>query len=139
MWKKWFALGAGLAALAVVTGALGAHQMQKYVESGEMDARQLASFETAARYQMYNAIALLTCGIVMRFIGHNRMLKISAWLFTAGIVCFCGSLYLLSTRNLIGLSNWKWLGPITPLGGICFISGWLLLAVSVFRPMKKEA
>ena len=138
MWKKWFAAGAIIAGLSVGIGAFGAHGLQQYVENGKMEIKQLLNYETAARYQMFHALALIATALLMRS-GYNRLLKISAWLISTGILFFCGSLYLLSTRNIIGLENWKWLGPITPVGGLCFISGWILLAWSVFKPMKTEA
>lgn len=137
MWKKWFAAGALIAACSIGMGAFGAHGLQKYVDEGSMDLKQLANFETAARYQIYHAFALILLALVMYTAGQNRLLKISAWLFVAGIICFSGSLYLLSTRNVIGMENWKWLGPVTPLGGLCFITGWILLAIAVFKPMRK--
>lgn len=139
MWNKFFAKGAILAGLSVILGAFAAHGLKKYLDSGQMDQQMLQNFETAARYQMYHAFALIACALLMKINGENRLLKIAGWLFAIGILFFSGSLYLLSTRTVIGLDNWKWLGPITPLGGLCFITGWLLLAVSVFRKNKTNA
>lgn len=133
MYKKWLIAGFLLAALAVIIGAFAAHGLKKCVETGEMDLQMLQNFETGARYQMYHAFALIVCGILGKIVGENKLMRIAAILFIVGIIFFSGSLYLLSTKDVIGLTNWKWLGPITPLGGFCFISGWVLLSVSVFK------
>ncbi len=133
MSKKILATGFIFAALSVIIGAFAAHGLQKYIDSGLMDEKMLKNFETGARYQMYHAFAIIICGILVQISGESKFLKISAWLFTIGIIFFSGSLYLLSTRNVLGMTNWQWLGPITPLGGLCFISGWILLAVGMLR------
>src|SRR5262245_1725008 len=102
------------AGLAVVLGAFGAHAMQS-----RYDAAALQTFETAVRYQMYHALALLGCGLLgkagIRSAG-------AAACFVAGIVLFSGSLYALV---LCGAS---WLGAVTPFGGVAFVLGWALLA-----------
>ena len=86
----------------------------------------LAVFETGARYHMYHALALLAVGWV-----HSRGLGAAAvaagWLFIVGTVLFSGSLYLLA------MTGQRWLGAITPLGGVCFIAGWLALAIAGWR------
>ncbi|HET6991680.1 MAG TPA: DUF423 domain-containing protein [Bacteroidia bacterium] len=133
MSKKNLAAGFLFAALAVILGAFAAHGLKQYVDSGKMDLQMLQNFETAVRYQMYHAFALITCGILGKVYGENKFLKIAGLLFIIGIIFFSGSLYLLSTRDIIGLTSWKWLGPITPLGGLCFISAWILLAISVLK------
>jgi uncharacterized membrane protein YgdD (TMEM256/DUF423 family) len=138
MWKKTFAAGAVFALLAVIIGAFGAHGLEKYVEQNLITEKMLQNYETAARYQMYHAFALIATALLARFSGETRLLKIAAGLFVAGIVFFSGSLYLLSTRDVIGLHSWKWLGPITPLGGLCFILGWLLLAIAVLKKSPKS-
>ena len=115
--------GAIFAMLAVILGAFAAHGLKQ-----RMDSYDLAIFETAARYQMYHAIALLIVGILAskpQFA--TRWLKLAAIVFVLGIVLFSGSLYLLA------LSGIKWLGAITPLGGTAFIFGWLFLIVAGFK------
>ena len=115
--------GAIFAMLAVILGAFAAHGLKQ-----RMDSYDLAIFETAARYQMYHAIALLIVGILAskpQFA--TRWLKLAAIVFVLGIVLFIGSLYLLA------LSGIKWLGAITPLGGTAFIFGWLFLIVAGFK------
>jgi uncharacterized membrane protein YgdD (TMEM256/DUF423 family) len=113
--------GALFAGLAVAAGAFGAHLL-----TSVLDAPMLAVFETAARYQMYHALAL--CAVAA--IGERHpTLPIAAvgWLFIVGIVLFSGSLYLLS------LSGIRWVGALTPLGGAAFMIGWAVFAWSIAR------
>lgn len=133
MSKKWLATGFLFAALAVILGAFAAHGLKAHLDDGKIDLQGLQNFETGARYQVYHAFALMICGIIAKLYGESRLLKIAAILFITGIIFFSGSLYLLSTRDIIGLQSWKWLGPITPLGGLCFISAWIVLAIGIFR------
>lgn len=114
-----------LAATAVLLGAMGAHFLKE-----KMTADYLTSFETGLRFQFYHALALLLVGILMRDV-KNKFIKWSAQSFIAGIIFFSGSLYLLSIHELIGMENYKWLGPITPLGGLCFTAGWIFLFMAV--------
>ena len=109
--------------LAVMIGAFAAHGLKAV-----LDAYSLGLIETAARYQMYHAIALLIVAVIStvpRF--SRRWLKLAAIAFILGIVLFSGSLYLLA------ISNIRWLGAITPLGGVAFISGWLALIVGALK------
>ncbi len=113
-------LGALSAAIAVTLGAFGAHALKS-----RLDPRDLETFETAVRYQMYHAFALLAAGWV---IAHGAPgAANAAWAFVAGSLIFCGSLYLLVATGQ------RWLGAVTPLGGIAFILGWLLLARAAWR------
>jgi uncharacterized membrane protein YgdD (TMEM256/DUF423 family) len=115
-----------LGMLAVITGAFGAHGLKALV-SGQ----QLEVWHTAVQYQFYHVLALLFLSTFAR--PNSRLIKASFYLFTFGIVLFSGSLYLLACRDLIG---WGWLsimGPITPLGGLLFILGWLMLALAAIR------
>ena len=114
---KWISAGAANGFIAVAAGAFGAHYLKTKLSAGD-----LATFEVAVRYQMYHGLTLLALG----FLGDSRapgLTGASAWCFLAGIVLFSGSLYGLS------LAGWKWLGPITPLGGVLFLAGWLLLFI----------
>jgi uncharacterized membrane protein YgdD (TMEM256/DUF423 family) len=106
------------AATAVIFGAFGAHALKNVLSESS-----LKSFQTGVQYQMYHAFALFGTGILQQFVD-NRALKWSGYLFTTGILCFSGSLYIMT---LFGL---RWLGPITPIGGIFFIMGWLCLLFS---------
>lgn len=117
-----FALaGAASAFLAVAAGAFGAHALR-----ARLPADLLAVFETAARHQMYHALALLAVAILAaRWPG--MPLRAAGWLFIGGTVVFSGSLYLLA------LTGARWLGAITPLGGLLFLAGWIALAAGVAR------
>ncbi len=133
MQKKLVAKAASSAAIAVILGAMGAHALAKKVEEGYMTVKNLTDFDTAVKYQMYHSLALLMLALMWDHLP-LKMAKGVAWLFVGGILLFSGSIYLLSTSNLLGISSWKSvLGPITPVGGLCFISGWLLLAYSALK------
>jgi uncharacterized membrane protein YgdD (TMEM256/DUF423 family) len=121
MTRTFGALACLLAFLAVAAGAFGAHALRARVS-----AEMLAVYETGARYQMYHALALLgVAWVVSRWPGP---LAIAAgWLFVAGILLFSGSLYLLA------LSGVRWLGAITPVGGVAFLAGWLAMALHLWR------
>src|SRR5262245_58254515 len=112
-------LGTALACIAVVLGAFGAHALKE-----KLEPLQLQVFETGVRYQVYHALALILLGLSSGRI-HPSWGQAAHWCFAAGILFFSGSLYLLSTRTLLGIESWKFLGPVTPLGGLCFIAGWL--------------
>ena len=119
--RLFFALGCLSAFIAVALGAFGAHALK-----ARLDAPLLAVFETAVRYQMTHALALLAVGwACTRWPG--SVLTVSGWLFVAGTVLFCGSLYGLS------LAGVRWLGAITPLGGVAWLAAWLCLAWAAWR------
>ena len=115
------------AGFAVIFGAFGAHALK-----AKLDAGQLQVFETAVRYQMYHAFALMLVGFSFDKL-HSSLATWAGWLFITGILFFSGSLYLLSCKTLAGIENWKFLGPITPLGGLCLISGWVLFLGSYLK------
>jgi len=129
MFSRWvLCAGAGLALLAVILGAFAAHGLKAV-----LDAQQLALFETASRYQMYHALALLVAGVMLTNPQFSRaLLKLAAIAFILGIILFSGSLYLLA---LIGVN---WLGAITPLGGIVLLSGWLVMMVAALKPVRQN-
>ena len=114
-------LGAVLAALAVVLGAFGAHGLR-----ARLSPQDLETFEVGVRYQMYHALALI---VVSWAIAHwEAGTAITAgWFFVAGILLFSGSLYVLV------ITGPRWLGAITPIGGVAFIVGWLLLAWTALK------
>ncbi|TMQ25741.1 MAG: DUF423 domain-containing protein [Candidatus Rokuibacteriota bacterium] len=119
--RAFFALGALSGLLAVGAGAFGAHALRE-----RLSPDMLAVFETGARYQMYHALALLAAAwAVGRWPGGATLA--AGWLFVAGTVVFCGSLYLLA------LTGHRWLGAITPLGGLAFLAGWAALAWAALR------
>ena len=114
-------LGCAFAFLAVGAGAFGAHALRE-----RLAPDLLAVFETAARYQMYHALALLAVAwATERWPGGTA--PAAGWLFTTGILVFSGSLYLLSVTGI------RWLGAITPMGGVAFLVGWGLLGWAAFR------
>ncbi len=113
-------------ALCVVLGAFGAHALKQ-----KLPLEQLAVFETAVHYQFFHTFALIAVALLL-LRGENSFLKISGLAFIIGIVLFSGSLYLLSIRSLTGIEM-KWLGPITPLGGVAFIAGWIYLFMYVLK------
>ncbi|EMP55078.1 hypothetical protein MSNKSG1_12442 [Marinobacter santoriniensis NKSG1] len=114
--------GAGFALLAVMAGAFGAHGLRSMVSD-----RTLEVFQTAVTYQMYHALALVLVSLLAGRGLSSRLLEWAARFFLAGIVLFCGSLYLLV---LVGA---HWLGPVTPMGGLCFMVGWALLITAGVR------
>jgi uncharacterized membrane protein YgdD (TMEM256/DUF423 family) len=119
--RTFFVMGALLAGLAVAAGAFGAHALRD-----RLAPDMLAIFETAARYQMYHALALLAVAwATARWPESSAVL--AGWCFVAGIVVFSGSLYVLA------LTGTRWLGAITPLGGLAFLAGWALLVWTVSR------
>ncbi|MFN0213008.1 MAG: DUF423 domain-containing protein [Saprospiraceae bacterium] len=117
-------IGAILGALAVGIGAFGAHGLKPHLSD-----YQIAIFEKGVQYQFFHTLALLAVGLLLRQSPGNRLLRWAAWLFVAGILCFSGSLYLLACRDLLTFPL-AWAGPVTPLGGLCFLAGWGLLAIS---------
>jgi uncharacterized membrane protein YgdD (TMEM256/DUF423 family) len=134
--QKRLILFAGISgAIAVALGAMAAHFLKGQVESGLMTQNDLQAWETGSKYQMYHSIILMGLALLTEKV-NSKLLKKSAFCFMAGIVLFSGSLYLLSTAGLLGISNLKWLGPITPIGGIFLITGWLLLALSAVKKEK---
>jgi uncharacterized membrane protein YgdD (TMEM256/DUF423 family) len=119
--RLFFGLGAASGFVAVVAGAFGAHALRT-----RLSADLLGVFETAARYQMYHALALLAVAwAAARWPG--ALPQWAGWLFVAGTALFSGSLYALA------LSGVRWLGAITPLGGVAFLAGWICLGLAVRR------
>jgi len=114
-------LGASFAFLAVALGAFGAHGLE-----GRLSPADLATFETAVRYQMYHALGLLLIGVASWAVPGFRG-RIPGWAFVTGILVFSGSLYVLV------LTGQRWLGAVTPLGGLAFLVGWGALAWSFLR------
>ncbi len=118
---KFFAIGCLSAFLAVALGAFGAHALKN-----SLSPEMLATFEVGVRYQMYHALALLAVGWACTQ-WPGKAATASGWLFVAGTLLFSGSLYALS------LSGERWLGAITPLGGVAFLAGWLCLAWAALK------
>ncbi len=113
-------LGSILSAIGVAIGAFGAHGLNAILEQNA----RLDTFETGVKYHMYHALALVMVGII-KLIKPELSLNLIAYMFLFGIIIFSGSLYTLSITNM------KWLGAITPIGGVLFITGWILLTIKV--------
>lgn len=126
MSNLFIGLGASGAFIAVAAGAFGAHALKQV-----LDADMLAVYNTAVEYQFFHSIGLLVIGGLHKSSPRHCHL-IAAWAMLAGIIIFSGSLYLLSTTGI------KWLGMITPIGGLCFLAAWLILAVGYLAALPKE-
>lgn len=119
--RLFFAIGAMSAFIAVAAGAFGAHGLK-----ARLAPEMLTVFEVASRYQMYHALGLMACAWALgKWPG--TLATAAGWLFVAGTLVFSGSLYLLS------LTGVRWLGAITPIGGLGFLAGWLCLAAAALR------
>ena len=113
--------GCVLAGLGVAAGAFGAHMLKSVLEPP-----MLAVYDTATRYQLYHAFGMVLAGFAARLCNDARY-AVAGWMFAAGILLFCGSLYAVA---LVGL---RWLGAVTPLGGLAFMIGWGLLGWRVWK------
>jgi len=126
--RAWLAVAAVNGFLAVAAGAFAAHGLKP-----RLSADALVIFETATRYHMYHALALLAVAI-----SADRWkagwAQASGWAFVAGIAIFCGALYGLALSNM----RLKWLGAITPIGGLGFLVGWGLLALAAWRGSRVD-
>ena len=121
--QKVFLIVSGISgALSVAIGAFGAHGLKAFLEANN----RLETFETAVKYQFYHTFALMFVGLLMSQFA-TKSLQLAGGFFIIGILIFSGSLYLLCA---IGI---KWLGAITPIGGLFFIAGWLMLAFALLK------
>jgi uncharacterized membrane protein YgdD (TMEM256/DUF423 family) len=135
MYKSIQIRGIIFAGIAVVLGAFGAHALKAL-----LPVDRLQVFEIGVRYQFMHALALIVLSLSMAnakkqehtTIAINWM-KRAATTFTIGIILFSGSLYLLSTNSILPISVGNWMGPITPIGGLFFISGWTCWGIAIFR------
>jgi len=112
--------------LAVILGAFGAYGLKSVVND-----ESLSIWAKGVEYQFYHVFALLFLSTFARF--RNKLIDWSYYCFTAGIFLFSGSLYLLATRDLLNINFVNYIGPITPLGGLFFIMGWILLFFAALR------
>lgn len=131
--KNYFLTIAGVfGAMGVGFGAFGAHILKAKLQQGLITLDQYNGFDTASKYQLFHSVALL-----MLFFATKdkklRWINVGANLFVIGIILFSGSLYLLTTRSLTGMEFLTFLGPITPIGGVALIGGWICLAVQSFQ------
>ena len=123
--RTFLILGAANAALAVLLGAFGAHSLKTHFA-----ADMMAVYQTGLQYHLFHALGLLAVGLAALHLPDSAWLRWSGWLMLAGIVIFSGSLYILST------TGWKWLGAVTPLGGLSFIVAWVLFTVAVVKSAR---
>jgi len=125
----WIALGSGLAGLSVMLGAFGAHSLK-----ASLTEKKLATFHTATDYLGYHALSLIVFGVLIFVLKGEIAKKLtrSAIWIAVGIVLFCGSLYGLV------FDGPRFLGPVTPLGGLSFMIGWLTSAINLFKFSKKS-
>jgi uncharacterized membrane protein YgdD (TMEM256/DUF423 family) len=119
--QRFLILGTVFAGSGVAAGAFGAHALK-----GILDAASLQVFDTATRYQMYHAFGLCIVSWAIDRFPEQRLEK-SGWLFTIGIVLFSGSLYVVSLAGI------RWMGAVTPIGGLAFLAGWILLGWRIWR------
>lgn len=127
MQKSFLKMAALLGGITVILGAFGAHALKQFISD-----KSLATFETGVRYQFYHVIALFITAILYKEFTNNY-LQWAGRLFCFGILLFSGSLYMLAFIELADKPGLQWLGAITPLGGVCFIAGWILLTVGISK------
>ena len=125
MAKLFITLASCSGMFAVMLGAFAAHALKN-----TLDEYSLGVFQTAVQYHFYHSFALLAVGILAISQPESVLLRSSGWLFFIGLLLFCGSLYVLS------FSGVRWLGAITPLGGLCFIAGWAALAAAAWKSLS---
>jgi uncharacterized membrane protein YgdD (TMEM256/DUF423 family) len=126
--RHWIALGAVWTAIGVALGAFGAHALKAELEAHG----HVATWETASRYHLFHGLALCVLGLVARE-SRGTICGIAGALFAAGSLLFSGSLYWLA------LDGPRWLGPVTPLGGLALIIAWLLFAAAALRALRTGA
>lgn len=122
MAKFYLLLGSINALLVILIGAFGAHDLKE-----KLTVENMAIFQTAVQYHFYHAIGLILVGLIAWHIPSSPYPRWSAWLMIMGIVLFSGSLYALSITDI------RWLGMISPVGGIAFILAWLMLTVGIMK------
>jgi uncharacterized membrane protein YgdD (TMEM256/DUF423 family) len=121
MQKIFLIISAVLGSLGVIIGAMGAHRLKQVIT----DPKKLEVFETGVRYHFYHTFALIAVGVLM-FKIQNKLMDYSGWCFILGIILFSGSLYFYTITGKI------W-GPMTPIGGFFFITGWILMAIGIAK------
>lgn len=131
MHKGFLRTAAVLAALSVLLGAFAAHGLK-----GKINEQAIVIFETAVRYQFYHVFALFITAILYKDFHFSTTLYAGGF-FIAGIILFSGSLYILAGLQAAVQPGYRWLGAITPLGGLAFIGGWLLLLISFFKKISR--
>ena len=124
--KTFITIAAISGLLAVAIGAFGAHGLK-----GRVAEDLLAVYQTGVHYHFYHTLALLSVGILLLHYPQASLLHWSGWLFVVGMLIFSGSLYVLAVTGI------RWLGAITPIGGVALIIGWLVLALAAYRDIGR--
>ena len=119
--KVLLVVGSAFAAFSVLFGAFGAHILKS-----RLSAEDLTIFETAVRYQMYHALGIMIMAVTGFYIPDN-LISLPSYFMIFGTIIFSGTLYLIVFTNL------RWMGAITPIGGLCLILGWLIFAYNIYR------
>lgn len=131
--KNIFSFIAGLyGTTGVALGALGAHALKQKVQEGLMTPEQLSAFDTGTKYQLMHAIVLF----ILAYINKNKQHKLyttASYLITVGVLFFSGSIYMLTTQNISGIHAGFVFGPITPLGGLLLIAGWVCITIQALK------
>lgn len=109
-------------AMAVMLGAFGAHGLKN-----RLTPELMAIYQTGVQYHFYHTLALLVCGLLIQTGVNNNFMRVSAYAFIFGIIIFSGSLYVLAITEI------RWLGAITPIGGLAFIVGWITLMIGLMQ------
>ena len=122
MSKLFLILGSINAATAVFMGAIGAHSLKTIITED-----MLFVFQTAVQYHFYHSLGLMIIGVLTIYFKSVKYIEIAGWIMFIGIILFSGSLYTLSITNM------RWVGLITPIGGIAFIVSWVLIAITVWK------
>ncbi|MBA3902051.1 MAG: DUF423 domain-containing protein [Bacteroidetes bacterium] len=125
--KNYFATGCVLCAIAVGIGAMGAHGLRNV-----LDPYSLEVYKTAVLYHFLHSIGIIILSFIPA-LQRGKLIRLAFWLLLGGIILFSGSLYLLSTKSLWTELPLNWLGPLTPLGGLLFIAGWLTAAIGIYQ------
>ncbi|MBS1646472.1 MAG: DUF423 domain-containing protein [Bacteroidetes bacterium] len=131
--KNIFSFIAGLlGATGVAFGALGAHALKQKMQEGIITAEQLSAFDTATKYQLVHALVLLLVAYINRD-RKNKLYNRASYFLVSGVLCFSGSIYLLSTQNISGIHAGMILGPLTPIGGLLLISAWVCITIEAAK------
>ena len=120
--KLFLFLAGAFGFLSVAIGAFGAHALKNSIGPEMLEINR-----TGSQYQMYHSLALLAVAILLKFYPDSKFFNLAGWLFVGGIIIFSGSLYALSLTGL------KTLGAITPIGGLCFLGGWVCVLVGALK------
>lgn len=132
MHRRFLKIGALVLGIAVVLGAFGAHLLKPY-----LSVDLLAGYQTATLYQMVHGIGIFIAGILYKHY-HNKKIRLAGSLFLYGILCFSGSIYLRVVIGFFGIKSLGLFNLVTPLGGILFMIGWLLIFISIPSSVSRD-